>query len=94
MGMPLGRSPLPSQPLPENAELTWDDGTPNPEPCLDHVAPMVGSYEGLAYLGAGLGFFVLLGYAAAYNDKASRVPWTPKRFPQDNGSVEEEGETA
>lgn len=28
--------------LPENAELTWDDGSPYPEPCLDNVAPMVG----------------------------------------------------
>ena len=28
--------------LPENDELTWDDGSAFPEPCLDNVAPMVG----------------------------------------------------
>ena len=32
-------------------------------------------YEALGYLAAGMGFFGLLGLAAAYNDKASRIPW-------------------
>ncbi|KAJ7158051.1 hypothetical protein O6H91_Y547800 [Diphasiastrum complanatum] len=42
MGMPVGTRPPPSQPLPEDHELEWDDGSPFPEPCVDHVAPMVG----------------------------------------------------
>lgn len=33
------RSLHPFLQLPESDELTWDDGSPTPEPCLDIVAP-------------------------------------------------------
>lgn len=37
MGPPVARGAPPSQPLPEEAELTWYDGSAHPEPCLDDV---------------------------------------------------------
>ncbi|KAL2634054.1 hypothetical protein R1flu_005533 [Riccia fluitans] len=78
--------------LDENEELIWDDGSPTPEPCLDDVAPMVGKYEDLAMLSASLGFFTFVGYLAKWNDKASRIPWTPREYPYDNLRVELGGE--
>ncbi|CAM6095821.1 unnamed protein product [Calypogeia fissa] len=87
-GLPVGFAPPPSEALPEDAELIWDDGSPNPEPCLDDVAPMVGKYEALGMLSAGLGFFALVGYLAAWNDKASKIPWTPREYPYDDLRVE------
>ncbi|KAL3684559.1 hypothetical protein R1sor_002581 [Riccia sorocarpa] len=91
-GLPVGTVPPPSAPLAEDEELLWDDGSPNPEPCLDEVAPMVGKYEALAMVSAGLGFFAFLGYLAKWNDKASRIPWTPREYPYDNLRVELGGE--
>lgn len=87
-GLPVGTAPAPTAPLDENEELTWDDGSPFPELCLDEVAPMVGKYEALGMLSAGLGFFVFVGYLAAWNDKASTIPWTPREYPYDNLRVE------
>uniref|UniRef100_A0A7I4C3Z5 NADH dehydrogenase [ubiquinone] 1 beta subcomplex subunit 8, mitochondrial n=1 Tax=Physcomitrium patens TaxID=3218 RepID=A0A7I4C3Z5_PHYPA len=74
-GLPVGSMEVPAHPLPENAELIWDDGSPFPEPCLDNVAPMVGKYEALAWLLGGMGLFAGIGGLAAWNDKASRIPW-------------------
>eukprot|EP00897_Mesotaenium_endlicherianum_P003493 jgi/Mesen1/3171/ME000184S02236 len=87
-GMRLGTYPPPSQPLPESDELIWDDGNPIPEPCLDVVAPHISANKGLAMLCGGLSVFVAIGYLAKYNDKASRIPWTPREYPYDNLRVE------
>nr|7AR7_l Chain l, NADH dehydrogenase [ubiquinone] 1 beta subcomplex subunit 8, mitochondrial [Arabidopsis thaliana] len=45
-------------------------------------------YEALAWLSGGLGFFVGLGLLAVLNDKASKVPFTPRVYPYDNLRVE------
>lgn len=92
MGMPVGSMDYPKAPLPEEAELIWDDGSPYPEPCLDNVAPMVDKYTGLAWWCAGMGFFGLVGLLAVWNDKASKIPYTPREYPYDNLHVELGGE--
>ncbi|GBG90602.1 hypothetical protein CBR_g50946, partial [Chara braunii] len=74
-GLPVATGAPPTKPLDEHEELIWDDGTVNPEPALDEVAPMIGKYEALAYVSMGLGFFGLLTTAAWYNDKASKIPY-------------------
>ncbi|BAF27162.1 NADH dehydrogenase [ubiquinone] 1 beta subcomplex subunit 8, mitochondrial [Oryza sativa Japonica Group] len=84
MGLPVGRHIVPDKPLPTNDELVWDNGTPFPEPCIDRLAPHIGKYEALAWLCGGLGFFATLGLAATLNDKASKIPYTPKVYPFDN----------
>ncbi|PWZ54831.1 NADH dehydrogenase [ubiquinone] 1 beta subcomplex subunit 8, mitochondrial [Zea mays] len=84
MGLPVGRHIVPDKPLPVNDELVWDNGTPFPEPCIDRLAPHIGKYEALAWLCGGLGFFAALGVAAVVNDKASKIPYTPKVYPYDN----------
>ncbi|TVU48683.1 hypothetical protein EJB05_08328, partial [Eragrostis curvula] len=87
MGLPVGKHIVPDKPLralPTNDELVWDNGTPFPEPCIDRLAPHIGKYEALAWLCGGLGFFATLGLAAALNDKASKIPYTPKVYPYDN----------
>ncbi|EPS58672.1 hypothetical protein M569_16139, partial [Genlisea aurea] len=92
MGLPVGKHIVPDKPLPVNDELVWDNGTPFPEPCIDRIADTVGKYEALAWLCGGLGFFASLGLLAVWNDKASRIPYTPKVFPYDNLRVELGGE--
>eukprot|EP00244_Chara_vulgaris_P010549 TRINITY_DN486_c0_g1_i4.p1 TRINITY_DN486_c0_g1~~TRINITY_DN486_c0_g1_i4.p1 ORF type:complete len:122 (+),score=18.52 TRINITY_DN486_c0_g1_i4:171-536(+) len=91
-GLPVATASPPSKPLDENEELIWDDGTVNPEPALDEVAPMIGKYEALGYTSMGLGVFGLLITAAWYNDKASKMPYVPKEYPFDNLRVELGGE--
>ncbi|KNA20886.1 hypothetical protein SOVF_048320 [Spinacia oleracea] len=88
MGLPVGKHLVPNKPLSVNDELTWDNGTPFPEPCIDRIADTVGKYEALAWLSGGLSFFALLGLAAVVNDKASTYPFTPKVYPYDNLRVE------
>lgn len=88
MGLPAGRHIVPDKPLPTNDELVWDNGTPFPEPCVDRLAPHIGKYEALAWLCGGLSFFAALGLAAVANDKASKIPFTPKIYPYDNLRVE------
>ncbi|XP_010518861.1 PREDICTED: NADH dehydrogenase [ubiquinone] 1 beta subcomplex subunit 8, mitochondrial-like [Tarenaya hassleriana] len=80
MGLPVGKHIVPDKPLPVNDELVWDNGTAFPEPCVDRIADTVGKYEALGWLCGGLGFFVTLGLAAVWNDKASKIPFTPKVF--------------
>ncbi|KAK1436294.1 hypothetical protein QVD17_02073 [Tagetes erecta] len=92
MGLPVGKHIVPDKPLPVNDELVWDNGTPFPEPCIDRIADTVGKYEALGWLCGGLGFFAILGLAATLNDKASKIPYTPKVFPYDNLRVELGGE--
>lgn len=83
----MGRPP--TQPLTEEDELVWDDGTAHPEYCLDEFK-LVGKWEAFGMLWAGLGFFGLLAAAARYNDKASRIPYVPREYPFD-GLKEELG---
>uniref|UniRef100_A0A251SRH5 NADH dehydrogenase [ubiquinone] 1 beta subcomplex subunit 8, mitochondrial n=3 Tax=Helianthus annuus TaxID=4232 RepID=A0A251SRH5_HELAN len=92
MGLPVGKHIVPDKPLPINDELVWDNGTPFPEPCIDRIADTVGKYEALGWLCGGLGFFATLGLMATLNDKASKIPYTPKVFPYDNLRVELGGE--
>ncbi|KAK1300702.1 hypothetical protein QJS10_CPB13g01568 [Acorus calamus] len=88
MGLPVGKHNVPEKPLPIHTELIWDNGTAFPEPCVDRLAPMIGKYEALAWLCGGLSFFAGLGLLAVWNDKASKIPYTPKVFPYDNLRVE------
>lgn len=81
----MGRPP--TQPLPEEDELLWDDGTAYPETCLDEF-PLVTKYQALSYLGAGLFTFYLIGSAAQYRNKTVKPPYAPKQFPYDNLKVE------
>lgn len=37
--------------LPMNEELTWDNGTPFPEPCIDRIADTVGKVTTFHHLG-------------------------------------------
>ncbi|KAL9666837.1 hypothetical protein QQ045_001180 [Rhodiola kirilowii] len=75
MGLPVGRHIVPNKPLSVNDELTWDNGTSFPEPCIDRIADNVGKYEALAWLCGGLSFFASLGLLAVWNDKASTIPF-------------------
>eukprot|EP00246_Nothoceros_aenigmaticus_P011160 TRINITY_DN2939_c0_g1_i1.p1 TRINITY_DN2939_c0_g1~~TRINITY_DN2939_c0_g1_i1.p1 ORF type:complete len:125 (-),score=20.45 TRINITY_DN2939_c0_g1_i1:685-1017(-) len=84
MGLPVKPSIPPEKPLMEQEELVWDDGSFYPEPAIDIVAPMVGKNEGLLWLTGGLSVFVVVGLLAAWSDKASRIPWTPREYPYDN----------
>lgn len=77
----------PTQPLAEEDELTWDDGSVNPERCLDEFH-LFTKYQALGSLCAGLGVFGLVGLAATINDKPSKMPYTPKQFPYDNLKAE------
>ncbi|KAL5728245.1 hypothetical protein ACHQM5_001357 [Ranunculus cassubicifolius] len=94
MGMPVGRHLVPNKPLAANDELTWDNGTSTPEPCIDRIAETVGKYEALAWLCGGLSFFAALGGLAVWNDKASKNPFAPKIYPYDNLRVELGGDPA
>ncbi|PSS11519.1 NADH dehydrogenase [ubiquinone] 1 beta subcomplex subunit 8 like [Actinidia chinensis var. chinensis] len=82
-----------SLPIPVNNELVWDNGTPFPEPCINRIADTVGKYENLAWLCGGLGFFPTLGLLAMWNDRDSKIPFTPKVYPYDNLRVELGGKT-
>ncbi|KAM7531131.1 hypothetical protein LguiB_034541 [Lonicera macranthoides] len=92
MGLPVGRHIVPDKPLHVNDELTWDNGTNLPEPCIDRIADTVGKYEALAWLCGGLSCFAGLGLLAVWNDKASTIPFAPKVYPYDNLRVELGGE--
>ncbi|KAF4350087.1 hypothetical protein CsatB_004170 [Cannabis sativa] len=92
MGLPVGRHIVPDKPLHVNDELTWDNGTNLPEPCIDRIADTVGKYEALAWLCGGLSCFAALGLMAVWNDKASKIPFAPKVYPYDNLRVELGGE--
>ncbi|KAG7953383.1 hypothetical protein I3843_12G107000 [Carya illinoinensis] len=56
-------------------------------PVGKHIVPDK-PYEALAWLCGGLGFFTSLGLLVVWNDKASKIPFTPKVYPYDNLRVE------
>ncbi|KAK9812973.1 hypothetical protein WJX72_006731 [[Myrmecia] bisecta] len=72
-----------SQPLPEEDELLWDDGSAHPEWCLDSF-DLVSKWEALGMLSAGFAVFGVVWGAAALNDKASKMPYAPREYPYDN----------
>ena len=59
----------------------WDDGTVNPEPCLDQFT-LVSKYQALGWLLGGLGFFAVAGSVAAYSAPEKRVPWVSRGAPR------------
>ncbi|CAI5513164.1 unnamed protein product [Closterium sp. Naga37s-1] len=87
-GARLGFGRPPASELPESDELTWYDGTPNPETATDTILPNLPSTTALQWLAAGLSVFALVGLAAVVNDKPSRIPWAPREFPYDDGLPE------
>ncbi|DBA67864.1 TPA: hypothetical protein ACH3X2_014208 [Trebouxia sp. C0005] len=82
-GGPIALGKPAAQPLTEEDELRWDDGTAHPEYCLDQFN-LVGRWEAFGMLAAGLGVFGLVAGAASYNNKASRMPYVPREYPFDN----------
>lgn len=80
---PTTTTPNTNQQLAPQDELNWDDGTANPEYCVDRWDD-VGKYQALRWLAGGLGVFGgALGLAAAL-DKRSKVPFAPREYPFDN----------
>ena len=67
--------------MPEESELTWDDGSKHPEPTLDNPAPSLSPVQAAQWLAAGFGVFGLVAGAAWLNDKKSSVPFAPREYP-------------
>ncbi|CAI5958213.1 unnamed protein product [Closterium sp. NIES-65] len=63
-GARLGFGRPPASELPESDELTWYDGTPNPETATDTILPNLPSTTALQWLAAGLSVLALVGLAA------------------------------
>ena len=74
--------------MPEESELTWDDGSKHPEPCLDNPAPSLRPAQAAQWLAAGFGLFGLVAFAAKLNDKASQVPFGARVYPFDGLAAE------
>lgn len=81
----------PTKPLLEEDELMWDDGSVNPEPCLDKF-DLVTKWQALGACAGGMALFAGIAQAAAWSDKASRVPFAPRVYPYDNLKAELGGE--
>ena len=67
------RSPPPCPPATLVCSI-WDDGTANPEPCLDQFT-LISKYGALGWLLGGLSVFAVLGTAATLSAPEKRVPW-------------------
>jgi hypothetical protein len=76
-GGPLARPEPPSQPLAEQDEMTWDDGTTVPEPCLDEYTQVSSQYA-LRWLAGGMLSFAALGTLTTLSHPESRRPFGPK----------------
>ena len=74
--------------MPEESELTWDDGSLHPEPTLDNPAPSLRPAQAAQWLAAGFGLFGLVAFAAKLNDKQSKVPFAPREYPFNSLAVE------
>lgn len=75
-----------SQPFTQLApedELNWDDGTANPEYCVDRWDD-VGKYQALKWLAGGLGVFGGAVALASVLDKRSTIPFAPREYPFDS----------
>ena len=64
-------------------ELNWDDGTANPEYCVDRWDD-VGKYQALKWLMGGLGVFGGALTLASVLDKRSTIPFAPRDYPFDS----------
>jgi len=75
-GGPLARPEPPAQPLAEQDEMTWDDGTTTtvPEPCLDEYTQVSSQYA-LKWLAGGLMSFAALGVLTTVSHPESRRPY-------------------
>ncbi|KAI7845528.1 hypothetical protein COHA_000951 [Chlorella ohadii] len=76
-GGPLAKPLPPSQALMEEDELIWDDGTANPEPCLDQFT-QVSKYGALGWLLGGMSVFGVVGFVANASQPEKHVPWAQK----------------
>ncbi|KAL6769190.1 NUO18 [Auxenochlorella protothecoides x Auxenochlorella symbiontica] len=76
-GGPLSRAAVPTQPLAEQDELIWQDGTGNPETALDSY-DLVTPGQALGWLAAGMGVFAAVGAALSLDPPEKRVPWARK----------------
>eukprot|EP00803_Ostreobium_quekettii_P001661 evm.model.scf_661.3 EVM.evm.TU.scf_661.3 scf_661:6638-7006(+) len=86
-GGPVNPELPPSQPLIEEDDWFWYDGTANPEPLLDQF-DKVSSNEALGFLLGGMAFFGLVGFAAySYDPEAHRV-FVPRAMPYDSLRLE------
>lgn len=83
---PTPASSLPPQLSPED-ELNWDDGTANPEYCVDRWDD-VGKYTALKWLAGGFGLFAAAGVLAARADKRATIPFAPRDYPFDSLKAE------
>tara|TARA_B110000971_G_C19838151_1_gene421286 strand:+ start:131 stop:526 length:396 start_codon:yes stop_codon:yes gene_type:complete len=70
---PFARNLAPTQKLPEDHELIWDDGVA-PELTIDFDAQHVGKWEGLAWWLGGFGFFASVFGVAALTDPVGKNP--------------------
>lgn len=73
-GGPLARPEPPAQPLAEQDEMTWDDGTTVPEPCLDEYNQVSPQYA-LKWLAGGMLSFAALGVMTTLSNPESRRPY-------------------
>jgi len=73
-GGPLARPEPPAQPLAEQDEMTWDDGTTVPEPCLDEYTQVTSQYA-LKWLAGGMMSFAALGVLTTLSNPESRRPY-------------------
>eukprot|EP00963_Diacronema_lutheri_P008088 scaffold694_cov338-Pavlova_lutheri.AAC.30 len=79
--------------LPEEDELVWDDGTANPEPCLDVWTTQFTPGESLAMLSGALGLLAGVYGLVWWYDTPSRCPVIPKQYPYNNLEKEFGGST-
>merc|ERR1712048_872309 len=73
-GGPVASSKPPTSPLVEQDELTWDDGSANPERCLDEFN-MYTPGQALGMLVGAFGIMGAFAFGIKLRDKASHVPY-------------------
>ncbi|KAK9842885.1 hypothetical protein WJX74_003890 [Apatococcus lobatus] len=86
-GGPVALGRPPTQPLMEEDELIWDDGSKHPEYCIDeHSGHYFGKYEALGWLAGGLGVLGLIGTAASF--RSQNAPFVRREMPFDGLKAE------
>jgi len=78
MGLPVERAPPRTDPVPEEYELTWQDGTLNPEPALDEHK-YLHKYGMLFQLSAALGSLYVVYRGLASIDWEAQQKWIPRQ---------------